>query len=122
MSERPDPADGARLFHLTSPDAWTVAQREGELVPDGFEAEGFVHCSTLEQLVGTIERHFPGIDRLALLELDPEAVADDLRWEESRPGAVFPHLYRPLRSSDVLTTWPWERGPGGEADLPPELR
>lgn len=117
-----DPAPGPRLFHLTTPEAWAEAQRDGELVPAGFAAEGFVHCSTRDQLAGTIERHFARLDSLVLLELDPEAVAIDLRWEESRPGERFPHLYRPLRASDVLASWPWQRHPDGTVELPPDLR
>ncbi len=112
---------GERLFHLTDGSAWEAAQRHGELVPAGFADEGFVHCSTGEQLVGTISRHFPQATELLLLELDVEAVASDLRWEESRPGEVFPHLYRPLRPTDVATTWRWRRGPHGEVELPDGL-
>lgn len=111
-----------RLFHLTTPAAWEAAQQAGELVPEGFSQEGFVHCSTLDQLSGTIGRHFPGAEALILLELDPDAVAPDLRWEESRPGEAYPHLYRPLRAIDVVTAWSWRRGAGGEVELPPGLR
>lgn len=110
-----------RVFHLTTAEAWAAAQPRGWLRPSGFEAEGFVHCSTLDQLVATITRHFEGTDALVLLELEPGAVADDLRWEESRPGEVFPHLYRPLRVDDIVGEHPWRRSPDGSVALPPSL-
>jgi uncharacterized protein (DUF952 family) len=110
-----------RVFHLTTAEAWARAQHDGELVPAGFADEGFVHCSTLEQLVGTIQRHFPHAASLVLLELAPEPVAADLRWEESRPGERYPHLYRPLRATDVHTAWEWQRGPDGGVELPADL-
>lgn len=97
------------VFHLTDPAGWEAAQRSGELVPPGFAEEGFVHCSTEEQLAGTIARHFAGVDELVLLELDQDRLGDALRWEESRPGEVYPHVYRPLVLADVVRASPWPR-------------
>lgn len=115
MSGRP------RVFHLTTPAAWAAAQQTGALEPPGFADEGFVHCSALDQLVGTIERHFEGTDELVILELDLAAVDDDLRWEEGRPGEDFPHLYRPLRTRDVVDTFTWARTDDGSVALPSGL-
>jgi uncharacterized protein (DUF952 family) len=97
------------VFHLTTPEAWAHAQASGQVAPPSLADEGFIHCSTDEQLAGTIERHFAGVDELRLLELDP-ALEDDLRWEESRPGEVYPHLYRPLAVGEVARVVDWRRG------------
>lgn len=97
------------IFHLTTPEAWAAAQATGEVVPPGFAEEGFVHCSTPAQLEGTIGKHFAGHDELALLQMDPAALGDDLVWEPSRGGQLFPHLYRPVRISDVVAVVPWRR-------------
>lgn len=97
------------IFHLTTPEAWARAQTEGQVVPPGFADEGFVHCSTPEQLDGTIERHFEGVDELVLLRMDPHALGEDLRWEPSRDGQLFPHLYRPVSLSDVVEVVEWRR-------------
>lgn len=110
-----------RVFHLAAPEAWSAAQAVGELTPPTFDVEHFVHCSTAEQLVGTIERHFAGVDRLEIIELDRTTVDDDLRWEESRPGETYPHLYRPIRVADVVATFPWRREPDGSVRQPPGL-
>ena len=62
--------------------------------------DGFIHLSSAEQVAGTLERHFAGEAGLVLAEVD---VMEDsaLRWELSRGGAAFPHLYRPLHWADV---------------------
>ncbi len=97
------------VFHLTTPEDWDAAQSSGLVTPPSLAQEGFIHCSTSEQLDGTIERHFAGTDELRLLELDP-ALDGELRWEESRPGQVYPHLYRPLAVTEVVRVVTWRRG------------
>lgn len=104
------PGDPDALFHLATPDGWAEAQTSGAVVPPGFAEEGFVHCSTGAQLEGTIERHFAGHDELVLLRLRPESLGSDLRWEESRPGEPYPHVYRPLAPEDIDGVIPWRRG------------
>lgn len=64
--------------------------------------DGYVHFSTAAQAAETAAKHFAGDDDLVLLALDAETLAPDLRWEPSRGGQLFPHLYRELRLSDVL--------------------
>ncbi|MFO1142837.1 MAG: DUF952 domain-containing protein [Amaricoccus sp.] len=74
-------------------------------------ADGFVHLSTAAQVAGTLARHFAGERSLVLAALDGDAL--DLRWEPSRGGALFPHLYRPLALADVLWSRPIADGPDG---------
>jgi uncharacterized protein (DUF952 family) len=59
-------------------------------------ADGYIHFSTASQLVETIRKHFAGKPDLVLFAVDPAPLAADLRWEPSRGGALFPHLYAPL--------------------------
>jgi len=103
------PDDPEAIFHLTTPAEWAVAQDTGSVVPAGFASEGFVHCSTAAQLAGTIARHFAGQDALVLLRLHPSEVEADLRWEKSRPDEHYPHVYRPLRLTDVAEVISWRR-------------
>jgi uncharacterized protein (DUF952 family) len=58
--------------------------------------DGFIHFSTGAQLAETLRRHFAGQSDLVLVEIDPEDLGDALRWEPSRGGDLFPHLYGPL--------------------------
>jgi uncharacterized protein (DUF952 family) len=113
MTTADDAADAEPVFHLATPEAWAVAQASGQLSPSSLDAEGFIHCSTATQVPGTISRHFAGIDELCLLEVDVATVGEDLRWEESRPGEVYPHLYRPLLVEEVVRVVPWRRAEGG---------
>ncbi|MFK7741055.1 MAG: DUF952 domain-containing protein [Planctomycetota bacterium] len=63
--------------------------------------DGYVHLSSGEQVAETAAKHFAGVDGLMLLTLEAAALGPELRWEASRGGALFPHLYRELRRTDV---------------------
>jgi uncharacterized protein (DUF952 family) len=65
-------------------------------------ADGYVHLSTAEQVEETAARHFAGEEGLMLLRLDKTRLDPSLKWEPSRGGQLFPHLYRPLAIEDVL--------------------
>lgn len=65
-------------------------------------ADGYIHFSAGDQVQVTAAKHFSGEDGLKLLGVESDALGDALRWEPSRGGALFPHLYRELRSDDVL--------------------
>lgn len=67
--------------------------------------DGFVHFSTAQQLPGTLEKHFAGETGLVLLAIEVGANERWLKWEASRGGERFPHLYRDLELTDVL----WNR-------------
>lgn len=69
-------------------------------------ADGYIHFSTPEQVAETVAKHFSGLDDLMLLSLDADALGPDLKWETSRGGALFPHLYGPLKLSDVKWAQP----------------
>jgi uncharacterized protein (DUF952 family) len=86
----------ADLLHITTAAGWAAAQAAGEVAPDSLAAEGFVHCSTRDQLAGTLARHFAGAGGLTLLVLDPDALGAALRWEESHRGERYPHVYGPI--------------------------
>ncbi|MEZ5685259.1 MAG: DUF952 domain-containing protein [Paracoccaceae bacterium] len=64
-------------------------------------ADGFIHFSTAAQVMETAARHFAGQSDLVLVACAAEALGPALKWEVSRGGALFPHLYRPLDLADV---------------------
>jgi uncharacterized protein (DUF952 family) len=64
--------------------------------------DGYIHLSTPEQVPGTVARYFAGETDAVALTLDADTLGDDLRWEASRGGQLFPHLYRPLRLDEVI--------------------
>lgn len=69
-------------------------------------SDGFIHFSTGVQVAETAAKHFAGEDDLVLLALEADALGPELKWERSRGGALFPHLYRPLTAQDVLWVRP----------------
>ena len=64
-------------------------------------ADGYIHFSTAEQAAETAARHFAGQDDLFLVAVDTDRLGDALKWEPSRGGALFPHLYREMALDDV---------------------
>lgn len=81
-------------------------------------ADGYIHLSTSDQLAETIARHFAGQDDLHVAAVDLDALGDVVRWEPSRGGALFPHLYAALPLSAVLAYGPLERHADGSIKLP----
>ncbi|WP_265500849.1 DUF952 domain-containing protein [Paracoccus beibuensis] len=69
-------------------------------------ADGYIHLSTAEQVHGTLSKHFAGKNDVMLLACDADDLAADLKWEPSRGGALFPHLYRVLHLSDIKWSRP----------------
>lgn len=75
--------------------------------------DGYVHMSGSAQVRETCARYFADEDGLILLAIESEALGPALRWEPSRDGALFPHLYRSLRMSDLIWHHPLPLGEDG---------
>lgn len=80
--------------------------------------DGYIHLSTADQLTGTVDRHFAGLDDLHIVAVDLSVVGDAIRWEEARGGEPFPHLYAALPLSAVIAYGPLERDHDGRVRLP----
>ena len=101
-------AADAPVLKILHPHEWEALLQHEETVGAPVDvADGFVHLSTPEQVRETVERHFAGASDLWLLTLDAARLGSALRWEPSRGGALFPHLYAPLRLADVCLARPW---------------
>jgi len=81
-------------------------------------ADGYIHMSTEAQLTETVDKHFAGQTDLHVAAIDLEALGPKLKWEESRGGEDFPHLYAPLLLETVLAYGPLERDDVGKVKLP----
>jgi len=81
--------------------------------------DGYIHLSTAGQVMATAARHFAGVDGLLLVAVTPGAL--DVRWEPSRDGDLFPHLYGPLPMSAVCWITPLPIGPDGRHAFPQEM-
>lgn len=95
------------VFKLLRASEWAEFSAEGRLAGSPLDlADGYVHLSTAAQAEETARRHFAGEAGLRLVALDEARLAPDLRWEPSRGGDLFPHLYREMREGDVLWSAP----------------
>ena len=111
----------ATLIYKICPAAlWREAEAAGRF--DGAPvdlADGFIHFSAAEQVMETAERHFAGQDGLLLIALDEAKLGAALKYEPSRGGALFPHLYAPLPMSAVAWVKPLPLGSDGKHVFPP---
>lgn len=107
------------IFKICHTGEWKDAERVGRYDGTAKDAEdGFLHFSAWDQLIGTLEKWYAGANDLVLVAVDGGALGDALKWETSRDGALFPHLYGPLPLSAVRWTGAIGRGPGGAFVLP----
>lgn len=81
-------------------------------------ADGYIHLSAADQLAGTVDKHFAGQDGLHVAAVDLIALGDLVRWEASRGGALFPHVYGALPLSAVLAHGALRRADDGSVLLP----
>lgn len=101
-------------------DEWQAAERIGSYGGSSQDAaDGFIHFSTESQIVDSAAKHRAGQRDLLLIAARPEALGDALRWEPSRGGALFPHLYGTLPLSAVAWTAELPLGPDGAHRFPP---
>jgi glutathione S-transferase len=97
---------------------WTALEADKFYGAPIDRTDGFIHLSTAAQLTETVDRHFSGREGLIIAAIDLMALGDSVRWEPSRHGQLFPHVYAPL-VRDVVRSWgPMERGADGSVRLP----
>ncbi|KQN36913.1 hypothetical protein ASG37_04340 [Sphingomonas sp. Leaf407] len=81
-------------------------------------ADGYIHLSTFDQLTETVDKHFAGQEALHVAEVDLDALGDAVKWESSRGGQLFPHLYAPLPLDSVVAYGPLHRNDDGRVQRP----
>jgi len=81
-------------------------------------ADGYIHLSRGPQVAGTADKHFAGMTGLVLAAVDLSRLGDTVRWEPSRGGQLFPHIYGALTMDAVVAVVPLERTPDGAVTLP----
>lgn len=113
---------GMMIYKILTADQWHELQRTGSSAGAPVDvADGFVHFSTAEQAADTAARHFGGQSDLWVLAIRAAPLGQALRWEPSRGGALFPHLYAPLRLADVVWAERLSEGPDGRHRMPERM-
>lgn len=110
------------VFKIADRSDWQDACTAGAFAgSDADLRDGFIHLSARHQLAGTAEKHFSGQPDLVLIAFKSVALGEALRWEPSRGGDLFPHLYAPLPTGAALWTKPLQLGEDGVPILPMDL-
>jgi uncharacterized protein (DUF952 family) len=118
-----------KIIHLTSRQAWESAQQDGDYRAASLDAEGFIHCSTTDQIVRVANAFYAGQHGLVLLLVEPDALTAELKWEppagpppdNSAVSEFFPHIYGPLNLEAVVEVLPFEPDDSGRFSLPSVL-
>lgn len=96
------------IYKICSTTLWEEAKAVGSFVGSAHDLrDGFIHFSTAEQLHATAQKHFAGQQDLLLLTVDSTMLREALKFEPSRGGALFPHLYAPLPLTAVVEIRPF---------------
>lgn len=106
------------ILHICTEKAWQDAQVTGSYRADSLATEGFIHCSSPAQLVGSADRFFAGQSGLVILSVDTARLESDLKYETSAHGGIFPHIYGPLNVSAITNVMPFASGSEGTFTLP----
>src|SRR5690606_32936259 len=108
------------IYHICRRDEWTAAEAAGSYGGSSQDrADGFIHFSAADQVEASAARHRAGQDGLVLLTVEAAALGAALKWEPSRGGALFPHLYGPLPLAAVRRVEELPLGADGRHVFPP---
>lgn len=89
------------IFHITSAEQWDEAQRLGEYLHESLVSEGFIHCSSQEQVEKTANRYFLNSPFILILHIEEKKLTSKLVFEPSTGGELFPHVYGPINLEAV---------------------
>ena len=108
------------VYHMSPAEAWDEAKQTGAYHgTEDDRRDGFIHFSTAEQIVESARRHRAGQSGLLLIAIEDVRLGCRLRWEPSRGGDLFPHLYGALDPAEAASVRPLPIGPDGSHVFPP---
>ena len=111
-----------RIYHICREEEWRAAEAAGRYEGSSQDkADGFIHFSSRTQVEESAAKHRAGQTGLLLLAVDPGHLGAALKWEESRAGQLFPHLYGPLPVEAVLDVYPLPLDEAGRHVFPDEF-
>jgi uncharacterized protein (DUF952 family) len=116
------------IYHIVKQSDWTDGVRRGTYAPTSLWDEGFIHCSTIEQVIDTANRFYRGQDDLILLLIDESQLKAELKYEApvimhgESSGELFPHLYGELNADAVVRMVELPCEVDGSFQLPDGLR
>ena len=109
------------ILHITHRQEWDKAKDLGTYRSNTLESEGFIHCSTLAQVIGSANRFFKDRKDLVILKIEIDRVIPEIRYEGADPNNLFPHIYGDLNIDAVIGSIDLESDINGSFILPKEL-
>lgn len=110
------------VYKICDKEEWAAASQAGRYRGSADDRrDGFIHLSTAGQVAGTLAKHFAGRRDLLLIAFEAADLGDGLRWETSRGGDRFPHLYGDLLPERARSVVPLDLGGDGRHLLPADL-
>ncbi len=116
------------IYHITQRDQWQLAQTEGSYTAESLQSQGFIHCSTVSQILRVADNFYRGQRNLVLLCIDPEKVIAEVKFEppinpvthqpEPHLTELFPHIYGTLNIDAVFQVLPLLPNEDGNFTLP----
>lgn len=107
------------IYKICAASLWDEAEAAGVFLGAGIDlADGYIHFSSRTQVADTARLHFSGQNGLVLVSVDADELGDALKWEASRGGDLFPHLYGSLPVSAVRLVRPLPLGADGTPQIP----
>ncbi len=117
------------ILHVTTRKAWIDATRLGQYSAPSLQSEGYIHASTIRQVLPVASKFYKGETGLVLFEIDPKRLTSEVKWEPPAggpppgvpEGEVFPHIYGPINLDAIVQVLDFEPGENGEFSLPAAL-
>lgn len=102
------------IYHITDKAKWEDALSHNVYKHPSFKTEGFIHCSTLEQLPNTLKKHFANENEVIVLSIVEKRVHHNLKWDTIENGEIFPHIYGNIPIEAVEDQHFWLKNQKGE--------
>jgi uncharacterized protein (DUF952 family) len=109
------------ILHITPSDRWAKAKNLGTYRSDTLDSEGFIHCSTVTQVIGSANRFFKQQQNLVILVIDTDRVTATIHYEGTDPDNLFPHIYGELNINAVIQSIDLELDSNSCFIMPKEL-
>jgi uncharacterized protein (DUF952 family) len=106
------------ILHICTKEAWEYAVEIGSYKGDTLASQGFIHCSTPEQVVEVADYIFKGKSGLILLVIDDQKVIQEIKYEDAGNGKLYPHIYGPLNTDAVIKIVDFPAKKDGTFELP----